>query len=230
DCLNIATIGQIGPWGDGNNVFQNWLDAHGATPATNLGDQEITEKLLAKFQIVVLLYASTKDVTNDGQTLHAHHAFTNREVEAFTNWVKKGNGVMTTSGYTSDEGSEVENVNKLLAPFGLGYSKTKLSLDGDITDWTAGHPLTDGVSRIHTDIGVEPDGPNGLTLARDQNMHVALQVSQGDDANGHIVVWGDEWITYDSEWEADDQVERFWLNILKWTSPSKVCQVPISPD
>jgi hypothetical protein len=90
--------------------------------------------------------------------------------------------------------------------------------------------LTDGVSRIHTDIGVEPDGPNGLTLARDQNMHVALQVSQGDDANGHIVVWGDEWITYDSEWEADDQVERFWLNILKWTSPSKVCQVPISPD
>jgi hypothetical protein len=27
----------------------------------------------------------------------------------------------------------------------------------------------------------------------------------------------------------DPQVERFWLNILKWLSPGKVCQVAFSP-
>jgi hypothetical protein len=45
-------------------------------------------------------------------------------------------------------------------------------------------------------------------------------------------VWGDEWITYDSEWQdvEDQQVELFWLNILKWLSPPMTCQVPIPPD
>jgi hypothetical protein len=58
---------------------------------------------------------------------------------------------------------------------------------------------------------------------------VALQVAEPGD--GRVVVWGDEWITYDSEW-ADvkgQQVELFWLNILKWLSPPKTCQVPIPP-
>jgi hypothetical protein len=86
------------------------------------------------------------------------------------------------------------------------------------------------VHNIRTSRGIEPDGSAGLTLARDASHHVALQAGQPED--GHVVVWGDEWITYDSQWRAvhDQQVERFWLNILKWTSPSQVCQVPITPD
>ena len=38
-------------------------------------------------------------------------------------------------------------------------------------------------------------------------------------------------MTYDSEWAnvTDEQVELFWLNILKWLSPPKTCQVPIPP-
>ena len=47
----------------------------------------------------------------------------------------------------------------------------------------------------------------------------------------HVIVFGDEWITYDSEWSQDQhpeyQVEQFWLNIFKWLSPSDECQVPI---
>ena len=27
DCLNIATIGEIGPWSNGGNVFKEWLNA-----------------------------------------------------------------------------------------------------------------------------------------------------------------------------------------------------------
>jgi hypothetical protein len=47
-----------------------------------------------------------------------------------------------------------------------------------------------------------------------------------------VVVWDDEWLTYDSEWTdlEDQQVELFWLNILSWLSPPEACQVPIPPD
>jgi hypothetical protein len=229
DCLNIATIGQVGPWGNGSSVFKSWLSAHSPTPAVELGDQVITDDLLRPFQVIVVLYASTLDETSNGLTLHAHHAFSVDEVTAFEHWVRLGGGVMTTAGYAADEAKEVVNVNRLLAPLGLGYSRTKLALDGYITDWVE-HPLTSEVHNIRTSRGVEPDGSAGLTLARDASRHVALQAGQPDD--GHVVVWGDEWITYDSQWRAvgDQQVERFWLNILKWTSPSKVCQVPITPD
>jgi hypothetical protein len=229
DCLNIATIGQIGPWGDGSSVFKTWLNSRSPTPAVELGDQRLTDDLLRPYQVIVVLYVSTMQVSNNGHILNAQHAFSRAEVAAFERWVRAGGGVMTTIGYTSDEDKEVANVNRLLAPFGLAYSSTKLSLDGKVQNWIE-HPLTTDVHSIYTSVGVEPDGSAGLTLAHDANNHVALQAAEADA--GHLVVWGDEWITYDSEWQAvtDQQVERFWLNILKWTSPPKVCQVPIKPD
>ncbi len=48
---------------------------------------------------------------------------------------------------------------------------------------------------------------------------------------GHVLVWGDEWITYDSEWSAhpDYQVQALWINVLKWLSPATECQVPLPP-
>jgi hypothetical protein len=27
DCLNIGTIGSIGPWSNGGNIFETWLNA-----------------------------------------------------------------------------------------------------------------------------------------------------------------------------------------------------------
>lgn len=91
------------------------------------------------------------------------------------------------------------------------------------------HPLSDGVTRIKTINGVEPDNTMGMSLAFDPSNRVALQVIQPEQ--GHVVVWADEWMTYDSEWAdvTDQQVSRFWLNILKWLSPTKVCQVALPP-
>jgi hypothetical protein len=229
DCLNIATVGEIGPWSNGGDVFKTWLNNRSPTPAVELGDQVLTDDLLKPFQIVVVLYASTVDLTGNGRTLAAHHVFSDAEVAAFQRWVEHGGGVMTTIGYTGDEASEVVNVNRLLAPLGMAYSTTKLSEDGYVQDWMP-HPVTDQVMNIFTANGVEPDGPSGTTLAYDASKRVALQVAQAQD--GHVVVWGDEWITYDSQWTAvqDQQVERLWLNIFKWLTPPLICQVPIRPS
>jgi hypothetical protein len=228
DCLNIGTIGAIGPWSDGGNIFASWLDARTPQGAVELGDQELTSTLLAPLQVIVVLHAGTMAIENDGVTAPAHHAFSDAEAAAFAAWVENGGGVMTTIGYYGDEAQEVVNVNRLLAPAGLGYSTTRLELTNFVQRWES-HPVTMGVTNIFTDNGVEPDG-TGTDVAWGGEDRVALEVKQVQ--NGRVVVWGDEWITYDSEWEdvRDQQVELFWLNVLKWLSPPTTCQVPIPPD
>ncbi len=224
DCLNIATIGHIGPWSNGGNVFKSWLNARSPLGAVELADDELTPDKLKKYQIVVVLHAATTAIDHNG-IIPAHHAFADAEATAFGAWVQAGGGVMTTIGYTNDEASEVVNVNKLLSTMGMGYSPTKLDLGGDVKNWLP-HPLSDGITNIHTNNGVEPDGTMGMTIAHSGDK-VALQVSQA--AKGRVAVWGDEWVTYDSEWADVDgqQVETFWLNLLKWLSPPTECQVPI---
>jgi len=228
DCLTIGTIGQIGPWSDGGDIFADWLQARSPQGAVALDDQVLTPELLAPLQVIVVLHVDTTEVGRGNTTSAAHHAFSDAEAQAFGDWVKKGGGAMSTIGYTPDESAEVANVNLLLGTVGMGYSSTKIDLSGNITDWTS-HPVTMGVSTIYTDNGVEPDGSNGTTLARDPSGRIALQVTEAE--SGHVIVWGDEWITYDSEWVdvENQQVELFWLNMLKWLSPAKTCQVPIPP-
>lgn len=230
DCLSIATIGDIGPWSNGGNIFATWLNERSPQGATALGDQVLTSELLAPFQVIVVLHVDTVAVQNDSNMAMAaaHHAFTDAEAAAFQGWLENGGGVMTTIGYAADEAAEVVNVNRLLATAGTGYSTTNLDLDGYVEQWEA-HPVTMGVSNINTHNGVEPDG-SGTVIARGQNDRVALQVSEA--GMGRVVVWGDEWITYDSEWQdlEGQQVELFWLNILKWLSPPNTCQVPIPPE
>jgi len=225
DCLNIATVGHIGPWSNGGNVFASWLDARSPLGAVALADDELTPDKLRPFQIVVVLHAAPIEVSNNNVVAPAHHEFSSTEVSAFEAWVRGGGGVITTLGYTFDSAREVVNVNRLLGSLGMGYSTTKFDLYGNVQSWIA-HPVSDGITNINTAAGVQPDGPDGVTIALGGNS-VALQVAQID--RGRAAVWGDEWITYDSEW-ADvegQQVERFWLNLLKWLSPPTQCQVPI---
>ena len=228
DCLNIGTIGSIGPWSNGGNIFAAWLNARTPLGAVALADQTLTPELLAPLQVIVVLHVATEAAVNGDRMSPAHHTFADAEVTAFGDWVRRGGGVMTTIGYNGDEAAEVVNVNRLLANVGMGYSATNLQLSNYVQDWTP-HPVTDGVRNIFTDNGVEPDG-SGMTVATGSGNRVALQVLQAE--GGRVVVWGDEWITYDSEWAdvQDQQVELFWLNILKWLSPPMTCQVPIPPD
>jgi hypothetical protein len=225
DCLNIATIGEIGPWGGGGNLFASWIDQRSPRGATSLGDQVLTDDLLRQFQVIFVLYAAASRLDANGQTLAAHHEFSPDEAAAFQRWIEAGGGVMTTAGYLQDEVTEVANVNRLLAPFGVGYSTTELNLDGYVQSWQP-HPITNGIRRIYTANGVAASGA-GTLLAYDGSMRLALEVAE--PSLGHVVVWGDEWITYDSQWRdvQDQQVERLWLNALSWLSPVEQCQVPI---
>lgn len=227
DCLSIATIGHIGPWSNGGNIFASWLNQRSPKGVVELADRELTAAELAPFQIIVVLHADTTEISNADRVAPAHHAFSDAEASVFDAWVRSGGGAMTTIGYTGDEAHEVLNVNKLLSGLGVGYSGTNLDLGGMVQTWET-HPVSDGITQINTQNGVEVDGSGGKTIAR-SGTKLALQVAELD--SGRVAVWGDEWITYDSEWaDTDDQqVEHFWLNLLKWLSPPTQCQVPLPP-
>ena len=228
DCLNIATVGEIGPWGMGTGVFTTWLSSRSPLGAVALGDQVLTADLLKKFQVIVTLHTQPVDILGEHGMVHAHHAFSDAEVAAFTSWVKAGNGAMSTIGYNYGGMHEEVNINKLFSPLGISY-KSDGYITGFITDWVD-HPVTQGIHNIRTINGVETDGA-GIVLAHESPQKVALQ---GIEVGmGRALMWGDEWITYDELWTGaqaqNQQVERLWLNILKWLTPPKQCQVPI-PD
>lgn len=217
DCLRIATLGEPGEWGAGN-VFSSWLDARSALGAQHLGDSELTAASLADHQVIIV-----QNVSEIGRE------YTDAEVAAFRAWIEAGGGAMTLIGFADPD--ERTNVNRLLSPFDIQYgSEQILQRQGGatipVTGWMT-HATTDGISQIGVDNGYPVTG--GATLLATEDAHDLARAAQA--GAGHVFVWGDEWITYDSEWNdrPEYQVELFWVNILKWLSPQDECQVAIPP-
>ncbi|MFW5926201.1 MAG: hypothetical protein ACOCV4_08530 [Myxococcota bacterium] len=230
DCLKIATLGLPGQWGDGD-VFAEWLSTRsddGAVHLTpqigdiedgNADDQEITPALLEPFHVIVVQDVSVLD------------AFTQDEIDALNGWVQDGGGLMTLIGYADPD--ERTHVNSLLAPIGIQYGSEQILASSDtipIDDFWADHPTTENIEAVGIDNGypVVPDeGSDALIIAREGGHDVAAADTYGQ---GRVFVWGDEWITYDSEWAKEGyQVERFWLNLIKWLTPPEQCQVDLPP-
>jgi hypothetical protein len=218
DCLKIATLGLPGEWGQGD-IFATWLDARSDFGAASLNDQVLTATILDQYEVII-----AQDVSKMGRSYSAE------EVAALDTWVKAGHGFLTLIGYADP--SELANVNLLLGPFGMSYGDQQiLQKQGGstvpVTNWVA-HPVTQGVSLIGVDNGYPVQG--GATLLASEGGFDMLRAAT--PSAGHVLMWGDEWITYDSEWSGhpDYQVELFWLNMIKWLTPANQCQVPIPPE
>lgn len=213
DCLRIATLGVAGSAGVGG-VFAAWLDERSTLGATDLGDAVLTPELLAPHQVIL------------SQDISGGHARTPEEVAALQAWISAGGGFMTLIGYADT--SERTNVNVLLAPSGIQYGPEPILFGGGVTlpvnTWHP-HPVSEMVTRLGIDNGYPVVGSG--TVVSEEGGYVVLRATEL--GAGHVLVWGDEWISFDSEWvgHPDYQVERFWLNALKWLSPAGECQVPI---
>jgi hypothetical protein len=215
DCLLIATLGKVGGSGKGD-VFGGWLDARSDNAATDLADQTLTPELLARFQVIV------------AQDIHDQRAYTAAEIDALQRWVENGGGLLTLIGYAGVE--ERTNANAILARFGIDYGdKPILPRSGGKTiavkTWQP-HPVTAGVASVGVDNGYPVQGA-GTVLASEGGFDLLRAKEVG---SGHVLAWGDEWITYNTEWASDNgyQVEQLWLNMIKWLTAAKVCQVPLT--
>ncbi len=225
----VATLGYRGSWGSGD-IFADWLKGQSVQGTAQLQDQVLTADLLSSYQLVVVedVRAGQQGQVGVGQGIG--RSYSTDEVEALRQWVAQGGGLMTLTGYA--DSSEITNVNSLLAPFGLSYGSTSILNSGGsttpVTHW-ADHPLAQGI----TEVGVA----NGYPVQGDGATLIAWEPTQGqydvaravEYQSGRVFAWGDEWITYDSEWKqhTDYQVAQFWINILNWLSPTSQCQAPI---
>ncbi|WP_052375109.1 hypothetical protein [Chondromyces apiculatus] len=217
DCLSIATLGVKGNAGVGD-VFAAWLNDRSDNGAVNLNDAVLTPQLLAPYQVIV-----AQNLSQIGR------AYSAEEIAALQQWIEEGGGLITLIGYASPP--ERTNVNSLLAPFNVGYDAQPIlpktgAVTIPITEWTA-HPTTVNVTAVGFDNGYAVNG-DAEVIATKEGLVVARAKTIGD---GHLFVWGDEWITFDSEWESlqNYQVEQYWLNLIKWLTRETECQVDI-PD
>ena len=217
DCILIATLGVKGTWGQGD-VFAAWLDTRSNNGATALADQTLTPELLAKYEVIV------------AEDVHRNHPYSPAEVQALQAWVANGGGFMTLIGYATP--GEAANVNRLLQPFGMSYGNAQIlpkttNSTVPITRWVP-HPIDLGVTAVGVDNGYAVQGSGTMiAMGGGYNVGNAQEVSKG-----HVFMWGDEWITYNSEWtlHPDYQVQLFWLNAIKWLTVQGKCQVPIPPS
>ncbi|MGC4120731.1 MAG: ATP-dependent DNA ligase [Myxococcales bacterium] len=230
DCLKIATLGYPGQWGNGD-VFNSWLNGKSLDGAVSLGGQVLTADLLEPYQVIVIQDVRVGTAGQEGKGKGIGRRYSTAERDALKAWVEAGGGVMTLIGYS--DSSEIENVNVLLGAFGLAYGNTQiLPKSGGstvpVTHW-ATHPTTEGLQKVGVDNGYPVTGGTLVAWQPDQGAWDVARVAT--PGKGHVFVWCDEWITYDSEWEshADYQVERFWLNVIKWITAEGVCQVTLPP-
>ncbi len=230
DCIMIATLGVPGTWGQGD-VFGAWLSARASNGATSLGSQVLTADLLRPYMVIVVENVNAKLPSDN--TGGINRAYSQAEITALTDWVNAGGGLMTLTGFSDP--TELTNVNAILGAFGMNYGNQQILKKGAnattvaVTNWFP-HPTTVGITEIGVDNGYEAQsGQNlGTVVASQSNYNVGRALEFGQ---GHVFQWGDEWITYNSEWtqHPDYQVQLFWLNIIKWLTPSKICQVAIPP-
>jgi hypothetical protein len=215
DCLKVATLGLHGEWGDGDFV-RGWLVKHVTSAAVDLDGELLTAERLAPFHVLLI-----RDISrNHNATL----SFSNQEAAELWTWVRNGGGLMTVIGYSDPD--ESGNVNTLLEPFGVSYGSEQvvqgMSASVPVTQWFE-HPLSAGITEVGADNGYPVVG-QGITFAGQDDYELGKALTVGD---GHVLVWGDEWITYEDEWSSNTsyQVERFWKNALLWLTRATQCKV-----
>jgi len=78
----------------------------------------LTADFLKKYDVIILQALEDSEYTG-------FWTFTGDEVSALSDWVNKGGGLITMSGYGS-QSQEVDPVNQLLAPFGISYNRARI--------------------------------------------------------------------------------------------------------
>jgi hypothetical protein len=208
--LNIGILGN--PGSNNASNFQQWLTKSGTSVQRiqTTADEPITRATLDSFDVVVV-DRLTREYTAD-------------EASIFAAWVTAGGGVASMSGYQDDTTVDWR-ANSLLAPLGVAYAGNRVW--GPVTKFathpttagltsvtfTGGYPVSDlgGVSSTRTPIAFLPGTPEATVGS-------AIQMGAG-----HALVWGDEWIEFDSEWSTYPQIPQLWVQVFAWISPQTKC-------
>jgi hypothetical protein len=209
DCLRIGIVG--GPGQNPSANFQLWLEERGTiVERTHTTASEVFDAaLLAKYDVVVFD--------------RLQREYTPAEADALRLWMEAGGGFITMTGYGIVPVPDFAP-NALLEPYGLSYGGSLFN--GPVTSF-ATHPVTEGLTSVTFDGGylVSVTSVPGGTSTVIGSIPAGPVAYAHERADGRAVVWGDEWIEFDSEWQALPQIEKLWVNIFAWIGPQDTCGV-----
>ncbi len=208
DCYRIGILGSAGANPSSN--FPAWLEATG-TSATRFGTTSahvLTEADLENIDILIV------------DRLQKN--YTTEERDLLAQWVADGHGLITMAGYANNQ-TDRDRQSTLSSAVGFTY-QAPIYLEP--TEVWLTHPTTVGVDGVQFRGGWVVSGAGGTSILHpsgEPNVSLGVAVEVGE---GAAVVYGDEWISFDSEWSTIPAVETFWSNMIKYVGPKNICFLP----
>jgi hypothetical protein len=268
-CLAILSLGQPGQTGSatGNNgdtnAFQTYMNTNtNATMTILKAFTPLTDSLLSQYDVVIL--QALQDQTGTSQTW----TYAASDVAALEKWVRGGGAVIAMSGYGLNA-AEVNPANQLLSFSGISFgtantfarcpntlcscTDNSIPFNNWLTNYADNPAITHDLKEIGIYYGrpVNCSGSNCEIFATDPSAGgSSVGVAQVID-KGRILAWGDEWVTYTSQWgltptQWDDatanpqcvgktaqssySVPQFWNNVFKWVAPAVTCFTITQPS
>jgi hypothetical protein len=276
-CIAIASIGHEGVWGpcssDNTIAFQNWLNTQSTARVDNYDTTkpELTPEFLARYDVVILQWMVANGRQNDDG---APWQYSQAEVDALKDWVNKGGGVIALSGYQCEDPGcikDVDATNQLLSFTDIQLNRDvvlnpKLVNSNGFYCWGGslplGGPVGNGIYNTGTwdqssPIGVHVNDIGAYDARSIKSSSASVDCTDGtanyavheEIGKGHVVVYGDEWITYTGEWTGMSatnclnsdafanmydpcfqkspaqifQISQFWYNAIKYAASSIAC-------
>lgn len=263
-CMAIASLGKVAHYGnqsgggDSTDAFQTYMNSQtkGTAKMDLYGNVVQSKKpfaLTADFlnQYDVLILQALEDAEYGGND--NVWTFSQDEINALSEWVNNGGGLIAMTGYGGNS-DEVKSTNQLLSFTGISYNtddtftqcpdntcycrNSSLAFGG----WENDPPLTSNLDNNTNQVGVFHGrsikcADDCKVMAKEGNTKVAVHKEIG---KGRVFVFGDEWVTYTSQWKGDPEkmsaadcdgetadkrfnVPQFWYNVFRWVSGDSVC-------
>jgi hypothetical protein len=278
-CIRIASIGHEGVWGpcsmDSTTALQNWLNTQSTAKVDNYDTTKptLTAAFLAQYDVILLqwMVANGKQ-GNDG----APWQFSTDEISALKDWVNAGGGIVALNGYQATDPTAIEDIyatNQLLSFTDIKFNKvvdiTSSMVPGNSDCWGGSVPLggpvgeggiasvgtwdmTTPIGRHVTSVGaLDMRSITATTATPDCTNGTSVYAVHEQIGNGHVVAYGDEWVTYSGEWlgtatcimsarysqctgQGENatqlfQIPQFWYNAIKYAASSVTCFTIMTP-
>ena len=208
-CRRIGILGA--PGSNPSSNFQAWLETQGAIVTRfhdSPGAPPLVREQLEVFDLVIVDYVQ--------------RSYTMDESTVLADWVRAGGGLFVMTGHS---GSVEVLHNTLLVSLGPSYDAAYGLISGPatllpsaITSDGAGGTLPAVTFAGGFRIIVPATLPDLATFATIGTDVVGVV---GPFGMGQLVVFGDEWIEFDSEWSTMPPIARLWANSVHDLAPDQ---------
>ena len=211
-CRRIGIMGA--PGANPSSNFQAWLEMQGAI-ATRFhaaaSAPALSRAELETFDLVVVDWLQRTYSVEEATTL--------------ADWVRAGGALMVMTGH--DSGASADRHVSLLASLGPSYDLAAGPINGPAT--LLAHPTTATADGTGTLPPVTFNGGLRTTVPAELAADIVPMAVIGSEVvgvagplgAGRVLLFGDEWIEFDSEWSTMPPIPQLWLNTVRWLSPDE---------